>query len=79
MLGKTCHFVSFVYNQNLRFVFCSLITSFEYLLIFPLSLYNELNHKKYDMSIILGIDPGTTTTGFAVIASVKGKIDILEF
>jgi len=31
------------------------------------------------MSIILGIDPGTTTTGFAIIASVKGKIDILEF
>jgi crossover junction endodeoxyribonuclease RuvC len=31
------------------------------------------------MSIILGIDPGTTTTGFAVIASEKQKIDILEY
>jgi Holliday junction resolvasome RuvABC endonuclease subunit len=31
------------------------------------------------MSIILGIDPGTTTTGFAVIKSEKGKIEILEF
>ena len=31
------------------------------------------------MSIILGIDPGTTTTWFAVIASEKQKIEILEF
>jgi crossover junction endodeoxyribonuclease RuvC len=31
------------------------------------------------MSIILGIDPGTTTTGFAIIASEKQKITILEY
>lgn len=31
------------------------------------------------MSIILGIDPGTTTTGFAVLRKQQQKIEILEY
>jgi crossover junction endodeoxyribonuclease RuvC len=31
------------------------------------------------MSIILGIDPGTTTVGFALIESVARKVTILNY
>lgn len=29
--------------------------------------------------LILGIDPGTATTGFGLISSVKGKVEVLDF
>lgn len=38
-----------------------------------------LKHKLKNMSIILGIDPWTTTTWFAILAKNKWEVEILDY
>ncbi len=38
-----------------------------------------LDYKKENMSIILGIDPGTTTVGFAVLKRRHPVPEIIDF